>query len=394
MTTDAVDCVVVGGGVAGLMTAVRLAGTGRRVVVLERDLLGSGSTTGNHGMLHSGALYARWHPQIVAACQHAQRAYASSFPDCMVPAESGWYVGSSQTMRTYEALWRSHGIIHREVALGEIRELIRDARAVRACAVDELIIDTRSLLIDLAARCVSLGVEIAVGVGAQRVVIDNGDVRAVETAREHIATPNVVLCAGIGTANLLRRSGSLLGDELRSRLEMMVAFPGRLPRQITGLEFGWPAVAPTVAATVLASRYGASQRWVNRPGRWPVPAAEAAALGKELSQWFTPGLIDHGDGVAWVCSKTEHTGAGPDQWGTAPNYAVFNHSTRENITGLWTVLPGKMTLALHASRDVTSQITDITPPLELSPHTAVPDERVAELVAVSPWAAHHEVQLR
>ncbi|MGF6889204.1 glycerol-3-phosphate dehydrogenase [Nocardia sp. GAS34] len=53
------DVLVVGGGVTGLMVAVRLAGPGVRVAVLERDLLGAGATTHNHGV-SSVMRGARW----------------------------------------------------------------------------------------------------------------------------------------------------------------------------------------------------------------------------------------------------------------------------------------------------------------------------------------------
>ncbi|MEV6137848.1 hypothetical protein AB0L63_17630 [Nocardia sp. NPDC051990] len=58
------------------------------------------------------------------------------------------------------------------------------------------------------------------------------------------------------------------------------------------------------------------------------------------------------------------------------------------------MLPGKMTLSLHASRDVASAITGTRQPLALPARHPVPDDGVTELVAASPWAAHQEVTLR
>jgi glycine/D-amino acid oxidase-like deaminating enzyme len=239
------SCVVIGGGVAGLMTAARLGAAGWRVALVERDLLGAGATTNNHGVIHSGALYARWHPEIVAACQQAQLVYRSSSQECLVATESCWYAARTETMHTYQQLWRDHDIAHSAVDMRDFRELIRPADEVRACSIAETVIDTHALLIDLAARCAALGVEVMVGTGVQQIVIENGTVRGVQTARELIHTPNAVLCTGIGTKDLLDRSGSTIGAELSSRLEMMMAYPGHMPRPIIGLEFGWPAIAPT-----------------------------------------------------------------------------------------------------------------------------------------------------
>ncbi|WP_280313546.1 NAD(P)/FAD-dependent oxidoreductase, partial [Nocardia abscessus] len=291
--TRTVGCVVVGGGIAGLMTAARLAAAGWTVVLLERGLLGSGATTSNHGMIHSGALYARWHPEIVAACRQAQIAYQSSFPECVVTTQPCWYLARPETVHTYETLWRRHGIAHHTVETPEIRELLRDQGCdIAACAVGELVIDTRALLGELAARCVALGVEIAVATGAHRIVVHNGGVQAIDTAQGRIDTANVVVCAGIGTKPLLETAGSVIGAQLRSRLEMMMAYPGQLPRPIIGLEFGWPALAPAAAAgTVLASRYGGVQRWVDRPGRWAVPAPGVAAHAAVRREWLVPGVF-------------------------------------------------------------------------------------------------------
>ena len=51
MTTQTADVIVIGGGVAGLSTAMQLALQGTNVVVLEREQLGNGSTGRAAGLL-------------------------------------------------------------------------------------------------------------------------------------------------------------------------------------------------------------------------------------------------------------------------------------------------------------------------------------------------------
>src|SRR5579871_5523569 len=65
------DYVIVGGGISGLMTALRLASGGARVGLFEQGALGSEASTSNHGMIHSGALYAELHPDVAALCLEA-----------------------------------------------------------------------------------------------------------------------------------------------------------------------------------------------------------------------------------------------------------------------------------------------------------------------------------
>ncbi|MFC8530288.1 NAD(P)/FAD-dependent oxidoreductase [Nocardia sp. NPDC057227] len=384
------DCVVVGGGVAGLMTASRLSEAGASVALLESELLGSGATTRNHGMVHGGALYARWHPEIVAACSQAQTAYRKSFPDAVTGSAACWYIGSATTVDTYDKLWRSFGIAHSAVDDDELAELLNmvDGARTSARAVQELLIDTGELIADLARRCLRGGVRLLVGARALQVVTAHGAVRGVRTALGVVEAANVVLCSGIGTRDILESSGSVVAGELRSRLETMMAFPGDLPRAIIGLEFGWPAVAPSACGgVVLASRYGAPQRFVDGPARWPVPADENARLVRDLAERLKPGRVDLSGGVGWVCSKTEHVRGSGDQWGTEPDYAVIDHRQRDGVAGWWTVLPGKMTLALHASRAVAAAVTATEPALELEARASGRLD-ITGLIDVTPWGAH------
>ncbi|MGO4649919.1 NAD(P)/FAD-dependent oxidoreductase [Nocardia sp. 2YAB30] len=394
---DRYDFIVVGGGVAGLMTAARLSEQDTAVALIEGNLLGSGATTRNHGIVHSGALYARWHPEVMASCMQAQGAYGASFPKCISDIEMCWYMGKPETMRQYGTLWDKYGIDHGEVNTWQVRELLTvpDSIALQTTATRELLVDTHSLITDLAARCLANGVDLIVGTRVSRIVVADHVVRGVETATGLVQAANVMVCNGIGTLDVLERSKSMIAEELRSRLEIMMAFPGELPCSIIGLEFGWPALAPSAAGgVVLASRYGARQRFVRGPARWPVPATETTELTRELTEWLRPGLVDCTSGVAWVCSKTEHARGTGDQWGTEPNYAVINHYDREGITGLWTVLPGKMTLALHASRVVVAAVTGTEQPLALpTEHGGRPSD-VFDLVDAAPWTAHQEVSPR
>jgi glycine/D-amino acid oxidase-like deaminating enzyme len=391
----AYDVVVVGGGVVGLMTAVRLANTGASVALLETGLLGSGSTTRNHGMIHSGALYARWHPEVVTACSRAQTAYRMSFPTCVAGNQACWYLGSFETIDAYQDLWRGHRIKHRWVDSDEWREVLTAPETAAACAVPELLIDTRAMVLDLAAQCLARGVHIVVDATVLRVIASDGMVSGVETVAGVVDTDRVIVCAGIGTRGLLERSGSVVAAELSSRLETMVALPGVLPCAITGLEPGWPALAPAVGGdAVFASRIAVSQRTVHEPARWPVPLRDTSEIVDTLTAWLRPGFVEPEAAVGWVCSKTEHVANAADEWGTRPDYAVIDHCDRDGVRGWWTVLPGKMTLALHASRSVAFAATGRHSRLALAPHDGAAAEDANALVDVSPWTAHQKAGTR
>lgn len=217
----------------------------------------------------------------------------------------------------------------------------------RAAAVRELVIDTTAMLADLAARCIALGVTILTAVGGARVVIgSNRQVCGVDVRGGHISAGDVVLCCGLGSREVLDASGSGAGARLRSRLEMIVTYPNlALSQPVIGLEFGAPALVPAAGGKfVRASWHGAPQPAVERPARWTVPLAWVTWLKEDVSRWFGPDVVDYERGFAWVCSKTEYAGPHSDRWGVNPNYAVIDHAAVDGISGLWTVLPGKMSL--------------------------------------------------
>jgi glycine/D-amino acid oxidase-like deaminating enzyme len=112
--------VVVGGGVVGLMTALRLGSCGWRVAMVERDQLGSGATLSNHGIVHSGALFAPLHPEIVPACYAAQSAYEVSFPAALVDVRPAWYPATPPRLAELEKRWAELGIPYAEVEAAEV----------------------------------------------------------------------------------------------------------------------------------------------------------------------------------------------------------------------------------------------------------------------------------
>src|SRR6476619_809911 len=74
--SHAADVIIIGGGVAGLSTAMQLAGRGARVLVLERERLGNGSTgraAGLLGQLRGNAEHTRMLIEGVAIVKDLER---------------------------------------------------------------------------------------------------------------------------------------------------------------------------------------------------------------------------------------------------------------------------------------------------------------------------------
>lgn len=383
------DCVVVGGGIAGLMCALRVASAGMKTVLVERDRLGAGATTSNHGIVHSGALFAQLHPEVVAACREAQPRFVTEFPNCIVPSQPAWYAAQPARLEIFQRLWTEQSVAFGEVSSEAMAVLLRSrGRSELAfAAVNEVIISTTQVIKDLTGRCGEAGVLIMAPATATKAIVYDGRVIGVRVGSDgHLRTSRVVLCAGLGTAGFLRASGSALAARFRSRLDLMVAYRRSSLRQpILSLDYGAPTIAPAAGEVALASRYGGAQPEVQQYGRWPVPVADAAVLTAELAQLLRHDVVDLASGSAWVCSKTEYAAGRGDRWGVEPQFAVIDHAD-EGITGFYTVLPGKMTLALHASRALgrlvlNEPLDELDLPLPARAFRGFP----SQLLGVSPW---------
>ncbi|TXH10132.1 MAG: FAD-binding oxidoreductase [Spirochaetes bacterium] len=384
------DCAVVGGGIAGLMTALRLAEHGWSVVLIERDRLGSGATSSNHGVIHSGALFSRLHPEIVPFCYAALSMYRDSFPDCIVPTGSTWYVGTAETLSKFQAAWDRLEIPHEDVSRGDLTETLRDAsgRRCSAASIPDAVISTRKLIETLSARCAYRGVRVLSPVGAVGVSVSRNGVDGVVLPVGVIGARHVVLCAGIGSHELLQSFESKATYRLKSRLDFMMSFSSTsLDRPIMGLEFGWPTVVPALNGTALASRYGTPQPKITRGSKWSVPSSDISSLVEELSEMFHSEALDPGSGRGWACSKTEYADGLSDRWGVEPNYAVIDHGSVDGIDRLWTMLPGKMTLAMHASHDLVTRIVGRESCPILAPVEGTLPGVSSDLLARNPWKA-------
>ena len=81
--------VVVGGGIAGLSIALRLAEAGLAVTLLEASQLGSAASSRNQGWLHSGAWFAPSDCELARMCHESLKQTLRFCPDCVEPQNVG-----------------------------------------------------------------------------------------------------------------------------------------------------------------------------------------------------------------------------------------------------------------------------------------------------------------
>ena len=383
------DIAIIGGGIAGLMSAARLALAGRSVAVFEKDKLGSAASTGNHGMIHSGALYAELHPEIVRQCTQALSLFQETFPDAVVGKSGAYFFSKEERLASFGALWEKQRCAARILASDKVDDVLRvdNLDGYSFAESNDLTVSSRDVMLDMAAICSVAGVQLHVGAPVSEIIVEAGKVTGLEVGGEgRIRCRDIVLCAGLGTAYFAQKLSLKMADRLKSRLDMMVAFEGNgLAHTVLCLEYGGPAIAPTLNGTILASLYGGIQPAVESPRRWSVPFSNVSDLIEQCRSSFRDGLIDYGSGRAYMCSKTEYSMGRADPWGVEPGSVVLDHGAEDSIQGLWTLLPGKMTLGFHASQSLAETVLGRSVDLVLPRAEAAARESTCHLVDYPPW---------
>ncbi|MDP9400513.1 MAG: glycine oxidase ThiO [Actinomycetota bacterium] len=205
------DVVVIGGGVAGLGVAWRAALRGARVVVLERDELGSGTSRWAAGMLAP-----------VSEAELGERALLALGLDSLArwPAFAaeleeiaGHGVGYRETGALVVARDRDEAeALDRELGfrreLGLAVERLRPSQARRLepalaptvrlalSAPDDHVVDPRLLVPALAEACRRAGVELRVGAEVERVLVEGDRAVGVAVGGEALRAGQVVAALG------------------------------------------------------------------------------------------------------------------------------------------------------------------------------------------------------
>ena len=382
------DYAIVGGGISGLMTALRLAKCGFRVGLFEKGEIGSEASTSNHGMIHSGALYSEYHPEVAMLCIEANKLFHEAFPDAILPLEETWYFASVPRLEHFERLWHLQGIPFTEVDPRAWTTILQPRYDISlACAaLPDFVVSPRRILVEMVQMCLDLGVDISPMTPVHAVLLRQGAAVGIRVGlRETVSAREVILCPGLGLLHFLKQLESRAWDQLRPRLGMMVLFDNyRLNRALLCLEHGGPTVAPTYDSPVLVSLFNGSQPGIRRNGKWPVAVAQLAEVVKQVGKYFQEDVLCLDTGKAYVCSKTE-VAVENSAWSTKPAFVCINHHTMDGIKHLWSLLPGKWTLGFHATHSLVKQILreDVGLPLPIQPHTV--SAAAEEIVAIEPW---------
>jgi glycine/D-amino acid oxidase-like deaminating enzyme len=362
------------------------------VALIEADRLGSGATTANHGMVHSGALYVRQHGHVVQHLRQAHTAFSALVPEAELAVSHAVYIIPAEEATDFLSRLGRHGIAYRPVGPEEVPEVDREMRqGHHLVTIGERVFSSRRIVAALTAQCLAADITVLTGTTVADITHTGGKVTGVMLDCRHLPARHVVIAAGTGTAQLLDRLGSRQARVLRSRLDMMIHLPtARLHR---GLIFGAPdrpVIMPALGGGALVSFFGGVQPEITGRRAFPVDLGKATMLLDETLRTLTQDTATADGAVAYVAGKTDYVGTPHAENGRInPGYHVIDHERVEQLHGLHTVITGKMTLGFHASKAVADSILGADLPLIVEPVPA-PDAP-AQLLAVEPWAPSAEL---
>jgi glycine/D-amino acid oxidase-like deaminating enzyme len=359
------DVVVIGGGIGGVCTAICLVESGRQVLLIEKDLLGSGASGSTVFQVHSGAKYSLDRPELARELSLAAPLWrelpVEGLTDTGDQQQETWLMTSRGNVSSkLQYALRLLGIPCSPVPTEELSTVLRQDRADRqfATRIPEIAVSPRRTMQLLAQRCLDLSPLLTVGVEeqAQQLIQQEGRVVGVTTDRRTVSASTVVLASGSGVVPLLQ--GVDPGEDrvvvLRT-VSVIVANRG-LEVALHSIDVGGPLAIPD-GPSVSVSVVGASQP-PSRPDKPLTPDKQLAALKLEqAAEWFQPSIIDTGTSGFIAAEKPEfHAADARPVPGT--RYARDSSMTVRRIaTGLVLVMPGKYSFGPVAGQAACRLIT-------------------------------------
>lgn len=238
------DCLIFGGGVAGLWTLDELTRRGFATLLIERDELGSGQSVASQGILHGGFKYTL--RGMLTAAAEAIAEMPAHWRACLEGAAEPTLRGT-RVVADECHLWQTRSLASTLGMIGA-RAGLRVAPAVlehserppalehcpgKVARIDEQVIDPVSLIRDLSARHLARILKCGSEVGIEFDLGAPGLVRRVTLARPEgqpiaLAPRHVLLAAGAGNERLRTQVG-LGADAAQRRPLHMTMARGALP---------------------------------------------------------------------------------------------------------------------------------------------------------------------
>lgn len=290
------DIAIIGGGIAGLWTALELLRAGAAVRVFDTRPLGQGASTAAGGMLAPGAEGDGLGPSMQAFAKASRALWRDAAAD--IEGASGVNIGyaecgslmiagsdgEAETLKQRCA--KGFGNWLNESELHRLYPQLRMGLPGAAFVAGDGCVDNRSLIEALSVAVSRAGGACAFGVGDVAVRVGGGKVLGVRVDGRDIDAPNVLLAAGAWTARV-----SLLGAPTRDVLPPVTPVKGQMGlirvEQLPMRELVWLGHTYLIPRRAQQLVLGATSE---NAGFDPVIDEEAVANLAKDARWLVPSL--------------------------------------------------------------------------------------------------------
>ena len=283
------DCIVVGGGIVGVATALELQRAGVSVLLLEHGALGNGVSGASLAALAAHALARIEDLPVIAAAGRRWAQLAEELDDIEYRRQGQLrLIADPEEVPSFAALVDEHRALGAPLELldaDRLREVAPGLGPDAACAAvlspDDASVQALRAVHAVAGAATRLGVEIRCGVAVTAISDDAGGVEVTTADGQRIAADRVVLAAGPWTAGLATGLGAVLPLEARrARCAITSVLPPVLAQIASGVEIGGG----------LGIGEGYFQIQQTRTGQLLFNTVVDGAIGD--SGWWGPGVDD------------------------------------------------------------------------------------------------------
>jgi glycerol-3-phosphate dehydrogenase len=361
--------VIVGGGFAGLSTAVRLAQAGLPVTVLEASKLGFAASTRNQGWLHSGGWFARTNPELARMCHESLQQTIEYCPDCI---EQGFgsmiYMSLDEDSNSddWTTAWSDVGIPYEEIkpspTIGTFPHIERE-RIRWQLRLPDRAFRPDVLLSQLAATARNAGAEIRAETFVTGLLMEDRQVHGVAVgAHEEIRACLVILAAGAASAEgFSQLYQPEAGRQSECQLVCLKTHLRAIRPGLTGDPF---CIVDGVGLNHLphagTSVFGTG-RWkvVSNADDTEVEPQEIAIIEEQLEELFPAGLGEDVETTDWAGTTAQAMQVDQIEPGAAPLPTIIDHAQEPcGIENVLSIFPGRATLWAHLAERVRVAVLD------------------------------------
>lgn len=347
------EVVVIGGGVTGAGVLRDLALRGIKAILIEQQDLGHGTSSRNHGLLHSGGRYAARDEEAAIECIQENMILKKTVPGS-IEQTGGLFAKLPEDDHDYVQKWlagcKKAGINVEEVSLAEAlqQEPFLNKKVEAVYRVPDGAVDVFTLVVDVVADAVAHGAKVltyheVIDVTTSQNNVTGVKVRDKYTGEEKEIFANLVVnAAGPWGAKITEMAGIPL--HIINNKGLLAIFNHRFNKQVIN-RLRMPGDADIFVPSHNVTIFGTTGKNVENPNDFSLNRQELEKMLAE-GKALIPSINEMRIIRAFSGSRPlyqETSAADASGRNVTRGMALLDHSVRDGMNGLVTITGGKLT---------------------------------------------------